>query len=97
MGMVAAMRFVSSGRHAAPAALGLTLGAHAFGSPPPLQRLACHGFLWNIKSHGALVDRLVVRINQSISTLCGPGGRPRRMIGVPLASAQCHGASSTVT
>ena len=33
----------------------------------------------------------------SISTLCGPGGSPRRMSGVPLASAQCHGASSTVT
>ena len=33
----------------------------------------------------------------SISTLCGPGGNPRRMSGVPLASAQCHGAPSTVT
>lgn len=33
----------------------------------------------------------------SISTLCGPGGKPRRMSGVPLASAQCQGASSTVT
>ena len=33
----------------------------------------------------------------SISTLCGPGGSPCRMSGLPLASAQCHGASSTVT
>src|ERR1700722_7648553 len=32
-----------------------------------------------------------------ISTLCGPAGRPTRIRGSPLASAQCHGASSTMT
>src|SRR6185436_2913611 len=33
----------------------------------------------------------------SMSTLCGPGRRPIRMIGLPLASAQTHEESSTVT
>src|ERR1700732_4256953 len=32
-----------------------------------------------------------------IWTLCGPTGRPTRMRGSPLVSAQCHGASSTMT
>jgi hypothetical protein len=54
------------------------------------------GFLWNIKCNGALVTTWWFASTNSISTLCGPGGRAPRMSGLPLASAQCHGASSTV-
>src|SRR5688572_19476035 len=36
-------------------------------------------------------------LTSSISTVCGPGDMPCRMIGVPLASAQRHPALSTVT
>jgi hypothetical protein len=35
--------------------------------------------------------------SNSMSTLCGPGRRPIRMIGLPLASAHTHEASSTLT
>jgi thiol-disulfide isomerase/thioredoxin len=40
------------------------LAGPAFGSTPPLRRRACCGSLWNIECNGALVDRLVVRVNQ---------------------------------
>ena len=55
------------------------------------------GILWNLKCHGALVDRLVVRINQFNQHFVRTWRQPPKDEGVPLASAQCHGASSTVT
>ena len=41
----------------------LGIGLH-FGSSPPLRSRVCRGFPWNIKCNGALVDRLVVRVNK---------------------------------
>ena len=45
-----------------------------FGSMPRLRRRACLGFLWNIECNGALVNRLVVGVNQ-FNLHCVPAGR----------------------
>jgi hypothetical protein len=47
----------------------------------------CRGVLWNLKFNRRFVDVLVLGSTNSICTLCGAGGGPRRMSGVPLASA----------
>ena len=67
------------------------------GSMPLLRGRAGRGLHWNIEGHGAVVDRLVVRVNQFNQHFVRTGRQPPQDEGVPLASAQCHGISSTVT
>jgi hypothetical protein len=47
------------------------------------------------KPHDTLIKHLMDRVHQLDKNLVRPRGNPFKLSGSPLASAQCHGASST--
>ncbi len=65
--------------------LGRMRGVHT-----PEFALRCRGFLGTSNVTVPLSTTWWFVSTNSISTVCGPGAMPRRMSGLPLASAQCH-------